>query len=331
MAITYGRDNTWYAHPYTGELRKPASTRMHDFMHVMESWHRFLGFTGESGRPVGKAITGASNLAFLFLAISGLYLWWPRNWSWRGFRAIAVFNFRLVGKARDFNWHNSLGFWTAPVLIVLTLTAVPISYRWGNNLVYRLTGTEPPAQGQGPAVTVPTPEPGAKPASQDALLASVQKSNPNWTEITFRLGNARSPQAGQPREGQPTGTKQTAPAGEPIPRRPESVEPRPRGPQAISVTVRTANQWPLFSTTILALDPYTGTILNKETFSGQNAGRRLRMWTRFLHTGEALGFIGKFLAGLASLGALILCWTGFALTWRRFSRKDLSTKTATGP
>lgn len=334
VAITFGRDNVYHANPYTGELRKPASTRMHDFMHVMLVWHRYLGFEGETSRPVGKAINGACNLAFLFLAISGLYLWWPRNWSWRGFKAIAVFNLRLAGKSRDFNWHNSIGLWTAPILIVLTLTAVPISYRWGTNLVYHLTGTEPPAQGQGPGSAagptgaVPTPELGAKPISHDALLAAVQSAHPNWTDITFRLGNARGMGGGQRRERQTSGENRPAPSEISNPQSQienPSGEARPRSPQAVNVTVRTADQWPLFSTKTLSLDPFTGTTLKQENFADQNAGRRLRSWTRFLHTGEAFGFIGKLLAGLASLGALVLCWTGFALAWRRFFRRRPAT------
>ena len=39
---------------------------------------------------------------------------------------------------------------------------------------------------------------------------------------------------------------------------------------------------------------------------------------RFLHTGEALGFFGKLVAALASIGGALLVWTGFALAWRRF-------------
>jgi uncharacterized iron-regulated membrane protein len=293
----------------------------------MERWHRFLGFTGEDSRPVGKAITGACNITFLFLVVSGLYLWWPRNWSWRGFKALAVFNFRLTGKVRDFNWHNSIGLWTAPLLIVLTLTAIPISYRWGNTFVYRLTGTEPPAQGASPepgsaapAITVPTPDANAKPLSYDVLLTAVQTEFPHWSEISFRLGNARGPSTGGAprREGAPSADSRSS--GEK--REPSAISSdRPRTPQAVNVTVRTADQWPLFSTTTLALDPFTGAVLRKEIFIDQNAGRRLRSWTRFLHTGEALGWPGKLLATLASLGALVLVWTGFALTWRRFFRR----------
>ena len=46
---------------------------------------------------------------------------------------------------------------------------------------------------------------------------------------------------------------------------------------------------------------------------GQNA----RIWFRFAHTGEQYGVIGQTIAGLASLAACFLVYTGLALAWRR--------------
>jgi uncharacterized iron-regulated membrane protein len=43
----------------------------------------------------------------------------------------------------------------------------------------------------------------------------------------------------------------------------------------------------------------------------------MRTWMRFIHTGEAFGFIGQAIAGIASLGGAVLVWTGLALSWRR--------------
>jgi len=313
VAIAFGRDTVCYANPYTGEIRKPASTRVSDFIHFMERIHRFLGMSEKSTKPVGEAITGATNATFLFLSLSGLYLWWPRNWSWRSVRAVTLFNLRLLGKARDFNWHNSVGFCLSPLLILITLTALPMSYRWANNLLFRATGNEPPAQGPGtsPAITVPTPEPGTKKLGYDALLAAAQNEEPSWTETTIRLGNARGSGSSNPR-------RENRPGEEPRERRSESGASGPSGPQAVNITIRAANQWPLFSSTALALDPFTGAVLKKETFADQNVGRRLRTWARYLHTGEALGLPGKLHAAFATIGALVLVWTGFALAWRRF-------------
>ena len=66
---------------------------------------------------------------------------------------VIFFRRGLRGKARDFNWHNVIGFWCAPVLIVLTATGMVISYSWASNLVYTLTGSPRPVvagRGGGP-------------------------------------------------------------------------------------------------------------------------------------------------------------------------------------
>ena len=101
-------------------------------------------------------MTGASNLAFFFLAVSGPYLWWPRNWSWPSVRGVVWFRAARSARARDFNWHNVIGLWCAPILIVLTITGVVMSYPWANALLFQLAGSPPPVTagaGGGPAAT----------------------------------------------------------------------------------------------------------------------------------------------------------------------------------
>jgi hypothetical protein len=41
---------------------------------------------------------------------------------------------------------------------------------------------------------------------------------------------------------------------------------------------------------------------------------------RFAHTGEQYGVVGQTVAGLASLAACFLVYTGIALAWRRLIR-----------
>jgi uncharacterized iron-regulated membrane protein len=70
---------------------------------------------------------------------------------------------------------------------------------------------------------------------------------------------------------------------------------------------------------MLYLDPKTGAVANKEVFASQPRGRQWRLWSRWLHTGEAGGFGGQTLAGLASAAAVLLVFTGLALSCRRFA------------
>jgi uncharacterized iron-regulated membrane protein len=69
------------------------------------------------------------------------------------------------------------------------------------------------------------------------------------------------------------------------------------------------------------VNPFTGDIIRRESFADLSTGRQVRTWTRFLHTGEALGWAGQAIAGLACLGGCFLVYTGFALAWRRFFGK----------
>ena len=68
----------------------------------------------------------------------------------------------------------------------------------------------------------------------------------------------------------------------------------------------------------LTLNRATGEVVSFEAFSDQSLGRRLRSISRFAHTGEVLGLPGQTIAGLATGGAVVLVWTGIALTLRRF-------------
>ncbi|NBD11022.1 MULTISPECIES: PepSY domain-containing protein [Corallococcus] len=343
VAVATGRNVAVYVHPYTGEVREQGAQGWRAFFQTMEDLHRWLATSGEQ-RAVGKGITGVSNLAFLLLGITGLFLWWPRKWTLRSMRPTLWFRQGLKGKARDFNWHNVIGFWSLPVLLVLTTSGAVISYKWASNLVFTLTGNPPPpAQGPiaSPPVAVPTPAPDATPQGLDAQFAVVMNQVSPWETITLKLPTPPSggPQGGRP-EGAPRGEgrPEGAPRGEGGPRgegRPEGRGGAGKGaPQASAFTVREQDRWPLFSSKTVSLDPYTAQPLRTETYADFNSGRKVRTWLRFLHTGEALGWVGQLVAALASFGAVFLVYTGYALSWRRFvprRRAQVATPTVAVP
>jgi uncharacterized iron-regulated membrane protein/flavodoxin len=286
VAVGFGREGAVYVDPYNGAVLGTGS-KLHDWFHDVIDWHRWLAMEGE-GRATGRAITGACNLAFFWLAVSGVYLWWPRSWRWRGLKPSLVFNPRLRGKARDWNWHNVIGFWSSGVLVVLTLTAVVMSYPWANDLLYTLAGSEPPprAQGSSPMAQAPRSEADNEPralrplASLDAFLARAKEQAPGWVMMMMRL---------------PT-----------------------RGDGPITILIQEPSAPHIFARSQLQLHRSTAEIVKWEPYAAATLGRKLRIWVRGLHTGEALGFAGQTVAGLASLGGCFLVWTGFAMAWRRF-------------
>ncbi|GHG77241.1 PepSY-associated TM helix domain-containing protein [Comamonas sp. JC664] len=304
VLVSIGRGSVTYVHPYTGEALGNGAEGVRGFFKWNVELHRWLLASGDN-RPVGKAITGASNAVFLFLAISGLYLWWPRKWTLRAMRPSLWFRRGLKGKARDWNWHNVIGFWTLPVIIVLAASGMVISYKWASNLVFTVMGSPAPTT-QGPpgasSVKVPAPAVETPRMPMDALMAEAQKTLPAWESVTLRLGGgARSGQGGAD------------------------------GVDAVSFSVRETEAWPLFSSQQVSLNPFTGEVAKLEGYADYNSGRKVRTWLRFLHTGEALGLMGQLVAAIASLGGVFLTYTGFALAWRRFfPRRQRATTEAKG-
>ena len=61
----------------------------------------------------------------------------------------------------------------------------------------------------------------------------------------------------------------------------------------------------------------TAEVVKWEPFASLSAGRRLRSYLRFGHTGEVWGLAGQTIAGLASLGGAVLVYTGLSLAIRK--------------
>jgi uncharacterized iron-regulated membrane protein len=289
--LTGGRAGSRYLNPYTGEVLGEPPTGLDGFFNAVTGWHRWFNAAPESRAP-WRAITGASNLIFLFLIVSGMYLWLPRVFKWSMFRAHLLFSGQaLRGKARDYNWHHVFGIWTAIPLFVVVATAAVFSYPWASNAVYRAFGEEPPAgRGGGPAPVAAAPgagparaggpgNAGGAPLPLDALFARAATQVEDWQTITVTL-------------------------------------PAPAAASA-SFAIDQGNGGQPQLRHSLTLNASTGEVASWQPFDSQTPGRRARSWVRFLHTGEALGIAGQTIAGLVSLTSVIMVWTGLALAWRR--------------
>ena len=280
--VTLDGNKTLLVDPYSGAIIGEPPAALRSFFRTMTTWHRYLALEGAS-RATGKAITGAANLAFLFIVVSGIYLWFPRVWTWMQFKNVLWFRGGLAAKARDFNWHNAIGFWSAVPLAIVVAGAVPISYPWASNLVYRLVGDTPPPLAA--AAARPAGERGEQPkptyvtAGLDASWVAAQAQVPVWRTISTRLATSE------------------------------------RAPIVLTVDEGYGGQPQKRQT--LTIDRATASIAKTETFASLSAGRRARSWLRFAHTGEFYGLAGQTVAGIVSAGGAVLVYTGIALAGRR--------------
>ena len=278
VSFTLGRESVLYVNPYTGKILGEGSASLRKFFRTVTNIHRWLT-TGEQNRETGRKITGICNAAFLLLAISGLYLWWPNIWNVQKLRSITWFQRDLRGRPRVFNWHNTIGLWCAPILIVLTITGLIMSYQWANNLLYILTGSDKPSSSGGNNRTSRVTQ-NQIPTNIDLLLGHAKANFPGWKAITLRV-----------------------PAS---------------GSSAITFSVEANESVNPFARSEITLNSKTGETLKKQTYNANNAGRKLRIWARGLHTGEALRMPGQIAAVIASTGGAFLVYTGLSLALRRF-------------
>jgi uncharacterized iron-regulated membrane protein len=280
VELGFGKDRVVFLDPYSGAKRGEGAAKLRAFFAGVEGVHRWLGVEG-SARPAMRAITAAANLIFLFLAGSGLYLWWPRNWTWSALKTVLTFRRGLSGRARDFNWHNTSGFWMCVPLIVIVTCSTAMSYQWANNLVYRLTGSPVPAPNSGQRTTERTESQAPQLEGLSELCAAAEKKVAGWQSITMR---------------------------------------RPGGKSAdISFQIDAGDGGRPDQRSQLTLNRETGEEIRWEPFSNNNRGRKVRTWMRFAHTGEAAGFAGQSVASVASLGGVFLTYTGISMAIRRFS------------
>ena len=289
---------TLYADPYNGTVLGEASPEPVAFFRSVENWHRWIAVPAEQ-RALGRAFTGACNLAFLGLALSGLYLWWPHAWTPQHTRAILAFRRTSTGRARDFNWHNVIGFWCLVPIVVMTVSGVVMSYPWANALLYRITGSELPApaapaagraapagaragegRGAGGATSAATFD--AEMLEQiDRAWLTAQATVPEWRTITLRL---------------------PARAGAPL-----------------AFTIVDGASWNPMARSQLTIDGATGAVRQWQPYAGQSLGQRARGWMRFGHTGELFGLTGQIVAGIGCVGGVVLVWTGVSLAVRRLA------------
>jgi uncharacterized iron-regulated membrane protein len=300
---------TLFFDAYSGRLLGEGTTAVRRFMSETRAWHRWLSVEGE-GRPIARAITGWSNVIFLFIVVSGFYLWFPRKWTWKHLRPVVVFTRTTTGKARDFNWHNVIGVWSSVPLFIVVLTCMPISFPWANAAVYQLVGEDPPAArgreggaaggregGGGGAREGRAGRGGREGGRRDGGQRAERERGSSLDGLNGLMSRAE-----QQVEGWRTINL----------RIPESE----RAPAVFAIDQGDGGQPQLRST--LTLDRATGDVVTYESFESQSLGRRLRSISRFAHTGEVLGIPGQTIAGLASAGGAVLVWTGIALAWRRW-------------
>jgi uncharacterized iron-regulated membrane protein len=161
--------------PYTGALLEQYNHR-NSFFYTVFALHRWL-----LADDTGKLIVGISTSMFLFILLTGIVLWWPQN------KKILQQRLKLKWdggwKRLNHDLHIVVGFYTAIFLFAFAFTGLAWSFKWFNDGIYWVTGTEnvkfePPAS---------TPQPNATPITLDQALATAQQLYPGASYYNLSL------------------------------------------------------------------------------------------------------------------------------------------------
>nr|WP_321458068.1 PepSY-associated TM helix domain-containing protein [uncultured Cohaesibacter sp.] len=285
VSVSAGRHEAKLIDQYRGEFIEGDVNPTEGFFGLMENIHKHLAAGYGS---LGQDAVKISNLAFLFIIISGAYLWLPRKWKWPFLKQKIFFQKMPTAKARDFNWHHVFSFWVLIPLIAVVGSGVVLSYQWANELVFAAAGLEAPqGRGQGKGMWARGSGGGASElpvdqlVSYQSILDKAKGVESNWKTISIIVPD--SDQAG-----------------------------------SVDVLVDTGNGKQVSTQQTITYNRETGDVASvKGPDEMATPTQSLRRYIRFLHTGEVYGVIGQTLAGIASLACLFLVWTGFALAWRR--------------
>ncbi|MFT4032281.1 MAG: PepSY-associated TM helix domain-containing protein [Siphonobacter sp.] len=267
------KDQT-FINPYTAEI---TGKRLHT--------SSFIGFVTELHRTllipvIGQYIVGLSALILLILTISGLRLWIPKKW--KHFKANLTVNFKANFKRQNYDWHNVLGFYSAPVVSLLSLTGFCITFSALVIPMLFILSFQPPkniAQLLGPKSAYHT---GAQPLPLKRIMDVAHQTFPNASVRGFRL----------PADSLGTFSLDLVSEG----------------------TSKTGQR------DLLLIDQYTGKVmLNSET-QLPNIGKAYLSWLTPIHFGTFGGRATQILALLGSLMPSILFVTGFIIWFPRWKK-----------
>jgi len=162
-----------HVHPYDGSVL-PA-VRGEAFFQFVDSLHRWLLLP----RAPGRIVLGILALCLVGLALSGLYLRWPRKKDWRSW---LTFNTALRG--RSFLWalHAIAGTWALVAYLVVAGTGLYWSFDIVRGTLQDWAGTPSAQPREARSTTGARSQGGLKPAWQTFVSTA-----PDWSSATIRL------------------------------------------------------------------------------------------------------------------------------------------------
>lgn len=271
-----------YVNPYTGEVAGVLDHK-HEFFELVKMFHWSLLMHTDYGQP----IVGVSVLLFVLSLITGLILWWPKNTKL--FKERIKVKWNAKWRRVNYDLHRTLGFYTIPVALIISITGLVWAFKWMTNAVYIIASLSvtPPAEVNIRSIC-DTPTFSAQETILNRTVTDALEKNKQAYSLNFWWGEPGDTTA------------------------------------ALEAYIR-PDGMVYYNSTLEKYDKYSGKLLYTRTFNDLNPGEKMIYMNYDIHVGAALGTGGKIIAFCASLVCASFPVTGFMIWWGRRKKKQIKT------
>ncbi|MEM1323206.1 MAG: PepSY-associated TM helix domain-containing protein [Bacteroidota bacterium] len=269
-----------YVNPYTGKVAGHIDKKR-DWIMLARFLHQNLLLK----HSIGTQIVGAAALIMVALALSGLYLWWPKN------RKILRQRLKIKWGARfkrvNWDYHSVGGFYTHLFILFFACTGLVWSYKWWSNSVYRMLGNDPKE------VFVRPKSPQLDGCDQTAIIdlafADAQTRRPDWYKLYLNVPRAKSK----------------------------------KGTISARLYFHHPESW-WETNDVYYYHPETGALHHAHKHDEKLLGEKWRNSNYAMHVGSIYGWPTKVIASLCALFFATLPISGFLIWWGRKKKKSRS-------
>ena len=269
-----------YVDQYTGRLLGVVDKR-YDWIFCTRMLHQKLLLGG----IIGEYAVGIATLIMFVSIITGIVLWWPKNFKALKQRVWFRWKSTTRWRRKNYDIHNIGGIYTYVFILIFGITGLVWTFNWWTNGIYRLLGNDPEK------VFAQVPEPPDTETKHsnvyDKILQDVRSRVKNWERIGISLLS------------EPSDTAQTISA-------------------YVSYTSGTSG-WEEGNG--FYYNSLTGELYHTITHDDLTLGAKWRYSNYSIHVGSIYGLPTKILACLVALFCATLPVTGFVIWWGRRKKK----------
>lgn len=278
------KNETVYLNPYTNEVVGAGRGPADEFFMTVFKLHRWLLLDMKIGRP----IVGIATIIFVFLSISGLILWFPKKIKgWKSIKPGFKIKFNANWKRINHDLHNTLGFYTLVVVLIMSLTGLCWSFEWYKDGLSSVLGAKV-FGGRNEVKPESTLTEGAKTLDlSDVIQRANQTISYEYRTMTVSF---------------PKGDK-----------------------GSFEVSKNEAARFNETVTDRVFIDQYSGDIIRQDMFSDKSVGEKAASSIRALHFGDIYGMFSKVIYFIVCLIATSLPITGIFI-WINKMKKGTSNK-----